>query len=126
MATSDDRPTLGLEQLQRRVDDYIQEHGVRYFDALTNMAILAEEVGEVGRIMARQYGEQSAKAGEALHLADELADVLFVVCCLANQTGVDLEAAMAQNLVKKEGRDAHRHRGNAKLKPSADDQRQEP
>ena len=110
---------LGLSALQHRVDQYIQTLGVRYFSELTNMAILTEEVGEVGRIMARQYGEQSPKAGEAYDLGDELADVLFVVACLANQTGIDLEAAMQQNMDKKENRDAKRHLDNPRLRSSS-------
>ena len=108
---------MTLEEAQKRVDDWIRTTGVRYFSELTNMAILTEEVGEVGRLMSRLYGEQSFKEGERRDgLADELADVLWVVICLANQTGVDLTAALEQNLAKKENRDAERHRTNEKLK----------
>lgn len=107
---------LGLEALQQAVDRYIHELGVRYFSPLTNTAILSEETGEVARLMARLYGDQSAKAGEPADLGDELADVVFVVCCLANQTGVDLEEAMQANLAKKRSRDRTRHRDNPKLR----------
>lgn len=105
-----------MEHIQKKVDAYIKEFGVRYFNELTNMAILTEEVGEVARIIARRYGEQSEKASESeLDLGDELADVLFVVCCLANQTGVDLGAAFEKNIQKKVSRDAMRHVNNLKL-----------
>ncbi len=106
---------MGLQEAQKRVDDYIKTHGVRYFNELTNMAILTEEVGEVARIIARKYGEQSAKPEDDLNLADELADVLFVVLCLANQTGVNLEESLKDNIIKKETRDKDRHRDNPKL-----------
>ncbi len=107
---------MTIEEAQRIVDQWIQEKGVRYFNELTNTAILMEEVGEVARIMARQYGEQSfKKSDENRELADELADVLFVLICLANQTGVDLTEALHKNLEKKTKRDSARHRDNPKL-----------
>lgn len=107
---------LTLEQLQAQVDHWIRTIGVRYFSELTNLAILTEEVGELARILSRQYGDQSFKPGETADgLADELADVLWVVVCLANQTGVNLTEAMARNLAKKTTRDADRHRNNPKL-----------
>jgi NTP pyrophosphatase (non-canonical NTP hydrolase) len=107
---------MELAELQKTVDDWIKEVGVRYFSELTNTALLMEEVGELARIMARKYGEQSFKKGEEdANLADEMADVLFVLTCLANQTGVDLTRAMEQNLEKKTRRDSHRHKENPKL-----------
>jgi len=107
---------MTIEQAQATVDEWITTTGVRYFSELTNMAILTEEVGEVARLIARQYGEQSFKASDqGRELGDELADVLFVVICLANQTGVNLTDALAQNLAKKTHRDAIRHRDNPKL-----------
>ncbi len=107
---------MSLQKAQRTVDDWIQEHGVRYFDELTNMAMLTEEVGEVARVIARRYGEQSEKESDkGKDLGDELADVLFVVLCLANQTGVDLQAAFDRNIEKKTVRDSQRHKGNDKL-----------
>ena len=107
---------MTLAQAQAAVDEWITTTGVRYFNELTNMAILTEEVGEVARLIARQYGEQSfKKSDEGRELGDELADVLFVVICLANQTGTDLTAALARNLAKKTQRDATRHRDNPKL-----------
>ena len=107
---------LTIKSAQEKVDTWITNHGVRYFNELTNMAILTEEVGEVARIIARQYGEQSfKKSDEGRVLADELADVLWVVICLANQTGVDLTDAFEKNLLKKSQRDADRHRQNPKL-----------
>jgi NTP pyrophosphatase (non-canonical NTP hydrolase) len=105
----------GLKKLQNQVDDWISSVGIRYFSELTNLGILAEEVGEVARIIVRRFGDQSFKPGEKSDLADELADVLFVLVCLANQTGVDLEQAMARNLEKKTARDKERHQNNAKL-----------
>ena len=103
---------------QKIVDDWINDFGVRYFDELTNTAILMEEVGEVARIMARRYGEQSEKESDKnKDLGDEMADVLFVLICLANQTGIDLEEATRKNLDKKTNRDATRHKENDKLKP---------
>ena len=108
---------MTIEEAQKMVDDWINTTGVRYFNELTNMAMLTEEVGEVARIIARQYGEQSFKESDkGKQLSDELADVLFVVICLANQTGIDLSEALKQNLEKKAGRDADRHRNNEKLK----------
>ena len=92
---------MEIKELQEKVDHWIKEYGVRYFNELTNMAILTEEVGELARIMARKYGEQSFKAGEKENLADEMADVLWVLTCLANQTGVDLTQAMEENFAKK-------------------------
>ena len=107
---------LTIRDLQRRVDEWIKTYGVRYFSELTNMAILTEEVGEVARIMARRYGEQSFKASDAKHdLADEMADVLWVLVCLANQTGIDLTEAFERNLKKKTERDNERHLHNQKL-----------
>ena len=107
---------MTIAQAQKIVDDWIKEHGVRYFSELTNMAILTEEVGEVARIIARRYGEQSEKESDKQKiLADEFADVLFVLICLANQTGVDLTAALKSNLKKKTQRDATRHKSNEKL-----------
>lgn len=108
---------MTIDQAQQTVDNWIKTTGVRYFSELTNMAILTEEVGEVARIISRKYGEQSFKASEEnADLGDELADVLFVLICLANQTGVDLTAALNKNLEKKSIRDADRHRNNEKLK----------
>jgi NTP pyrophosphatase (non-canonical NTP hydrolase) len=107
---------MTLEQAQRTVDEWITTIGVRYFDELTNTAILMEEVGEVARLMARRYGEQSEKESDrGQDLGDELADVLWVLICLANQTGVDLTEAFRRNLEKKTTRDGSRHRDNAKL-----------
>lgn len=106
-----------LSEAQQQVDHWIRTTGVRYFSELTNMAILTEEVGEVARIMARQYGEQSSKESDKQQkLADELADVLFVLICIANQTGIDLTAALKENLQKKNERDADRHSRNEKLR----------
>jgi NTP pyrophosphatase (non-canonical NTP hydrolase) len=107
---------MELSALQQEVDRWIKEVGVRYFNELTNTAVLMEEVGELARIMARKYGEQSFKAGEDdSKLADEMADVLFVLVCLANQTGVDLTDAVRKNLEKKTKRDADRHKNNPRL-----------
>ncbi len=106
---------MEIRDLQQRVDEWIHTYGVRYFSELTNMAVLTEEVGELARIMARRYGDQSFKAGENDNLADEMADVLWVLTCLANQTGVDLEQAMERNFLKKSERDKERHRLNPKL-----------
>ncbi|RLD48178.1 MAG: pyrophosphatase [Bacteroidetes bacterium] len=106
-----------IKEAQERVDQWITSTGVRYFNELTNMALLTEEVGEVARIMARTYGEQSFKGNEKdAELADELADVFFVLICLANQTGIDLTDALEKNLLKKEKRDHKRHRENTKLR----------
>lgn len=106
---------MELKELQHKVDTWINKYGVRYFNELTNMAILTEEVGEVARIIARKYGEQSYKESDNKELADELADVLWVVTCIANQTGVDLEKAMKDNFEKKTLRDKDRHKKNDKL-----------
>ncbi len=106
---------MTLREAQETVDRWIRSVGVRYFSPLTNMAVLTEEVGEVARVMARRYGDQSFKPGEADNLADELADVLWVVVALANQTGVDLTEAFRANLAKKTVRDATRHVSNPKL-----------
>jgi NTP pyrophosphatase (non-canonical NTP hydrolase) len=107
---------MTLQEAQGAVDQWIKDYGVRYFSELTNMAMLTEEVGEVARIIARQYGDQSFKASDRdKSLADELADVLFVVICLANQTGIDLDDALQRNLEKKTQRDATRHKENKKL-----------
>lgn len=109
-------PGMTLQEAQDRVDQWIQTIGVRYFSELTNLAQLVEEVGELARIMSRTYGDQSfKKSDEAYNLADELADVLFVLICIANQTGVDLTEALERNLEKKTGRDRDRHRENPKL-----------
>lgn len=111
------KPSPTLKQVQQYVNEWITTHGVRYFSELTNMAILTEEVGEVARIICRQYGEQSSKKKEKdKKLADELADVLFVLVCLANQTGVDLTEAFEKNIEKKTKRDKKRHKKNEKLK----------
>lgn len=107
----------GIEELQAQVDEWIQNHGVRYFNELTNMAQLTEEVGEVARIIARRYGEQSEKESDkAKDLGEELADVLFVVLCLANQTGTDLQRAFDRKMDLKAKRDHERHHNNSKLK----------
>ncbi len=108
---------MTIKEAQEVIDKWINSTGVRYFNELTNTAILMEEVGEVARIMARQYGEQSfKKSDKEVNLADEMADVLFVLICLANQTGIDLTEALEQNLQKKSIRDADRHKNNEKLK----------
>ncbi|NOU59828.1 nucleotide pyrophosphohydrolase [Marinifilum caeruleilacunae] len=107
---------LTIKQAQKKVDDWIKKYGVRYFNELTNMAILTEEVGEVARIISRKYGEQSFKEKDKdVDLADEMADVLWVLICLANQTGVDLNEALVKNLEKKTNRDSNRHKQNTKL-----------
>ena len=116
---------MTIREAQQQVDEWISTTGVRYFAPLTNMAILTEEVGEMARHLARQYGEQSYKKSAApadetmakAWLADEMADVLWVLICLANQTGVDLAAAFAKNMAKKTARDSSRHSSNPKLKP---------
>jgi len=108
---------MTLNEMQQSVDKWIKDYGVRYFSELTNMAILSEEVGEVARVMARRFGDQSNKIKEEnISLDDELADVLFVLTCIANQTGIDLEKAMIKNLEKKTLRDKDRHKNNPKLK----------
>ena len=107
---------MTIQDAQTIIDNWIKKHGVRYFNELTNMAILTEEVGEVARIISRQYGEQSYKNKESdKQLGDELADVLFVIICLANQTGIDLTEALTKNLEKKTKRDIDRHHSNNKL-----------
>lgn len=106
---------MTLEEAQKEVDHWIKTYGVRYFSELTNMVVLTEEVGELARVMARKYGDQSFKEGEKDNLADEMADVLWVLICLANQTGVNLTEAFRQNLEKKTSRDKDRHKNNPKL-----------
>jgi NTP pyrophosphatase (non-canonical NTP hydrolase) len=107
---------MEIQKAQRIVDQWIQEKGIRYFDELTNTAVLTEEVGELARIMARTYGEQSFKESDrGADMGDEMADILFVLICLANQTGIDLTAALEQNLAKKTNRDQDRHRQNPNL-----------
>lgn len=108
---------MTISEAQKAVDEWIKTYGVRYFNELTNMAILTEEVGEVARIISRKYGEQSFKESDKeVNLADEMADVLWVLLCLANQTGVDLEKALETNIEKKTNRDKERHKNNIKLK----------
>ena len=108
---------MTINEAQQQVDLWIKTYGVRYFNELTNMAILTEEVGEVARIIARRYGEQSEKPADGnLDLQEELADVLFVLICIANQTGIDLNEALVDNLAKKTNRDHIRHKNNKKLK----------
>ncbi len=107
---------MEIKEAQKMVDNWIKENGVRYFNELTNMALLTEEVGELARIMARKYGEQSFKGKEeSANMADEMADVLWVLICLANQTGTNLEEALKRNMEKKTRRDKHRHKENKKL-----------
>ena len=107
---------ITIREAQKIVDDWIKTYGVRYFSELTNMAVLTEEVGELARIMARKYGDQSFKEGEKHNLGDEMADILWVLMCLANQTGVDLTEALKKNIEKKTSRDKNRHINNEKLK----------
>ncbi|KAA6344085.1 hypothetical protein EZS27_008275 [termite gut metagenome] len=107
---------MTLEEAQKQVDNWIKTHGVRYFNELTNMAILTEEVGELAKVIARVYGEQSFKEGEENNLADELADVLWILLCIANQTGTDLTEAFKKNIEKKTKRDSKRHINNEKLR----------
>ncbi len=108
---------MTIKEAQLQVDNWIKQYGIRYFNELTNMAILTEEVGEVARIIARRYGEQSEKESDKhKDLGDELADVLFVLICIANQTGINLEEALKKNLNKKTNRDSERHINNQKLK----------
>ena len=107
---------ITIKELQEKVDNWIKTYGVRYFNELTNMACLTEEVGEMARIMARKYGEQSFKEGEKADLGDEMADVLWVLVCIANQTGIDLTKEIEKNLEKKTNRDKDRHKNNEKLK----------
>lgn len=106
---------MTIQEAQQRVDDWIRQYGVRYFSELTNMACLTEEVGELARVMARTYGDQSFKAGEKPNLGEEMADVLWVLICLANQTGIDLTAELEKSFEKKTHRDATRHINNSKL-----------
>lgn len=107
---------MELSEMQRQVDEWIRTIGVRYFNELTNMTILTEEVGELARVMARVYGEQSFKEGEEANLSDEMADILWILVCLANQTGVDLTDAWNKNIEKKTKRDKDRHINNPKLR----------
>lgn len=107
---------ITIREAQRTVDEWIKTYGVRYFSELTNMAVLTEEVGEMARIMARKYGDQSFKEGEKADLGDEMADVFWVLLCIANQTGIDLTAELRRNLDKKTSRDNQRHINNPKLK----------
>ena len=107
---------ITIREAQKMVDSWIKIYGMRYFSELTNMAVLTEEVGELARIMARKYGDQSFKEGEKHDLGDEMADVLWVLMCLANQTGVDLTEALKKNIEKKTARDKERHRMNEKLR----------
>lgn len=107
---------ITIKEAQQLVDKWIKEYGVRYFSELTNMAILTEEIGEMARIIARKYGEQSFKEGEKADLGDEMADVLWVLLCIANQTGIDLTAELRKNIEKKTKRDKDRHKNNEKLK----------
>ena len=107
---------MSIREAQEAVDRWIKEYGVRYFSELTNMAVLTEEVGELARVMARKYGDQSFKAGEQENLGEEMADVLWVLICLANQTGVDLTKALEASFEKKTLRDKDRHKNNLKLK----------
>ena len=106
---------MSIKEAQERVDAWIREYGVRYFSELTNMAVLSEEVGELARIMARKYGDQSFKAGESEDPSEEMADILWVLICLANQTGVDLTEALEKSFEKKTKRDKERHKNNPKL-----------
>ena len=107
---------MTIEEAQKAVDQWIKTYGVRYFSELTNMAVLTEEVGELARVMARKYGDQSFKEGEKDNIADEMADILWVLICLANQTGVNLTEALKANIEKKTNRDKDRHHNNDKLK----------
>lgn len=106
---------MTIRQAQQAVDEWIRTYGVRYFSELTNMAVLTEEVGELARVIARTYGDQSFKVGEPHNLGDEMADVLWVLLCLANQTGVDLTEELRKNIAKKTERDKDRHKNNEKL-----------
>lgn len=107
---------MTIEEAQKAVDEWINTHGVRYFSELTNMAVLTEEVGELARLMARKYGDQSFKKGESDNLDEEMADILWVLICLANQTGVNLTEALQKSIDKKTARDKERHKQNPKLK----------
>ena len=122
--SSDEKPAaadLTLRQAQAMVDNWIRTYGVRYFSELTNMAVLTEEVGELARVMARRYGDQSFKPGEKDNVEEELADVLWVLICLANQTGTDLTEAFCRTLEKKTNRDRTRHINNPKLKENGNE-----
>ncbi len=112
---------MTLQEAQQQVDRWIKEYGVRYFSELTNMAVLTEEVGELARVMARKYGDQSFKQGEKDNLDEEIADVLWVLICIANQTGVDLTQALERSIEKKTRRDKERHINNPKLQPHGDE-----
>lgn len=112
----DKEKDITIKEAQQMVDEWIKTYGVRYFSELTNMAVLTEEIGEMARVMARQYGEQSFKPGEKANLGDEMADVLWVLLCIANQTGVDLTEELRKNIEKKTRRDNQRHLDNPKLK----------
>ncbi|MBR1596920.1 MAG: nucleotide pyrophosphohydrolase [Phocaeicola sp.] len=107
---------MSIQQAQQLVDEWIHKYGVRYFSELTNMTVLMEEVGELAKVMARKYGDQSFKPGESDNLSDEMADIMWVLLCLANQTGVNLTEAFKKNLEKKTKRDKERHINNPKLK----------
>ncbi len=109
---------MTIQEAQEAVDQWVKTFGVRYFSELTNMAVLTEEVGELARVMARRYGDQSFKEGEKANLGEEMADILWVLCCLANQTGVDLTEEFRKSMEKKTRRDATRHKENPKLNPS--------
>lgn len=108
---------MTIDEAQHAVDEWIKTYGVRYFSELTNMAVLTEEVGELARVVARKYGEQSFKAGEKDNLGEEMADILWVLICMANQTGVNLTEELQKSIAKKTARDATRHLENSKLKP---------
>ncbi len=112
---------ITIRQAQELVDKWIKKYGVRYFSELTNMTVLTEEIGEMARIMARRYGDQSFKPGEKDNLGDEMADVLWVLLCIANQTGIDLTAELQRNIEKKTLRDSTRHINNPKLKKQEED-----
>lgn len=112
---------MTLQEAQQQVDRWIKEYGVRYFSELTNMAVLTEEVGELARVMARKYGDQSFKQGEKDNLDEEIADVLWVLICIANQTGVDLTRALERSIEKKTRRDKERYINNPKLQPHGDE-----
>ena len=117
MNTEENSPEgITLHDAQRQVDNWIRQYGVRYFSELTNMAVLTEEVGELARVMARKYGDQSFKPGEKDNLDEEIADIFWVLLCIANQTGVNLTEAFRRNIEKKTGRDRTRHINNPKLK----------
>ncbi len=116
---------MTIKEAQETVDQWIKEHGVRYFSELTNMACLTEEVGELARVIARTYGDQSFKKGEKTNLGEEMADVLWVLICLANQTGVDLTEELQKSFDKKTKRDSERHKNNPKLSEHQEDKEQD-